>query len=58
MVALAVDGGRTRGVESTVIDITREGGPTVLREGAVTRKEIEGALGETTMRATEDEVAP
>ncbi len=45
MVALAVDGGRTTGVESTVIDITREGGPTIVREGAVTREEIEGALG-------------
>ena len=57
MVALAVDGGRTRGVESTVIDITREGGPTILREGAVTRREIEGAIGETTMTAAEDEAA-
>ncbi len=45
MVALAVDGGRARGVESTVIDITREGGPTIVREGNVTREEIEGALG-------------
>jgi tRNA A37 threonylcarbamoyladenosine synthetase subunit TsaC/SUA5/YrdC len=53
-----VDGGRTRGVESTVIDITREGGPTILREGAVAREEIEGALGATTMTAAEDEVAP
>jgi L-threonylcarbamoyladenylate synthase len=45
MVALAVDGGRATGVESTVIDITREGGPTIVREGAVSLKEIEGALG-------------
>jgi len=58
MVALAVDGGRTPGVESTVLDITREGGPTILREGAVAREEIEGALGETTMAAAEDEAAP
>ena len=58
MVALAVDGGKTRGVESTVIDITREGGPTILREGAVAREEIDEALGKTTMTATEDEVAP
>jgi L-threonylcarbamoyladenylate synthase len=58
VVALAVDGGGARGVESTVIDITREGGPTIVREGAVTREEIEEALGKTTMTATEGEVAP
>ena len=45
MVALAVDGGRTRGVESTVIDITHEEAPTIVREGAVKREEITGALG-------------
>ncbi len=45
MVALAVDGGRATGVESTVIDITREGAPTIVRAGAVTREQIEGALG-------------
>ena len=45
MVALAVDGGRARGVESTVIDITREAGPTIVREGAVTQEEIERVLG-------------
>ena len=46
MLALAVDGGRATGVESTVIDITQEGGPTIVREGAVTNEEIEGALGQ------------
>ncbi len=45
MVSLAVDGGRTPGVESTVLDITREEGPTLVREGAVTEEEIEGVLG-------------
>lgn len=45
MVALTVDGGRAAGVESTVVDITLEGGPAIVREGAVTREEIEGALG-------------
>ena len=45
MVALAVDGGRTPGVESTVIDITLESGPKIVREGAVTREEVERALG-------------
>ena len=45
MVALTVDGGRASGVESTVIDITQEGGPAIVREGAVTHEEIEGALG-------------
>ncbi len=45
MVALAVDGGKATGVESTVIDITQEGGPVIVREGAVTQEEIEKALG-------------
>ncbi len=45
MVALTVDGGWASGVESTVIDITQEDGPVVVREGAVTHEEIEGALG-------------
>ena len=45
MVALAVDGGRATGVESTVIDITQELGPVIVREGAVTQEEIERALG-------------
>jgi L-threonylcarbamoyladenylate synthase len=45
MVALTVDGGRAAGVESTVVDITQDGGPTIVREGAVTREEIEAALG-------------
>ena len=45
MVALTVDGGKATGVESTVIDITQEGGPVIVREGAVTQEEIEGALG-------------
>ena len=45
MVALTVDGGKATGVESTVIDITQEGGPVIVREGAVTQDEIEGALG-------------
>ena len=45
MVALTVDGGRATGVESTVIDITREGEPTIVRAGAVTDEEIEGVLG-------------
>ncbi len=45
MVALTVDGGKATGVESTVIDITQEGGPLIVREGAVTQEEIEGALG-------------
>jgi len=44
MVSLVIDGGRARGgVESTVIDIT--GAPRILREGAVSRREIEEAIG-------------
>jgi L-threonylcarbamoyladenylate synthase len=45
MVALVVDGGRARGVESTVIDITTEGGPVIVREGALSREEVETRLG-------------
>lgn len=46
MIALVIDGGRLHGgVESTVIDTTAEGGPKILREGAVSRAEIEARLG-------------
>jgi L-threonylcarbamoyladenylate synthase len=45
MVAFTVDGGRARGVESTVIDITLDTGPAIVREGAVGREEVERALG-------------
>ena len=45
MVDLVIDGGSSRAqVESTVIDIT-EDIPVVLREGPVSREEIEEALG-------------
>lgn len=44
MVALVIDGGRAPGgVESTVVDITDT--PAIVREGAVSRHEIEQALG-------------
>lgn len=47
MVDLVIDGGPSRGrVESTVLDITQEV-PKVLREGPVSRKEIEEAVGGT-----------
>jgi L-threonylcarbamoyladenylate synthase len=46
MVDLIIDGGRSRPrVESTVIDITGEG-PEILREGAVSREEVEEAIGQ------------
>jgi len=45
MVAVAVDDGRATGVESTILDITQEGGPVIVRDGAVTQEEIETALG-------------
>lgn len=46
MVPVVIDGGRTEGGrESTVIDLTSEGGPRILREGPVTREELEKALG-------------
>ncbi|MEX0683159.1 MAG: L-threonylcarbamoyladenylate synthase [Dehalococcoidia bacterium] len=44
LVALVVDGGRVAGTASTVIDITREGGPTIVRPGAVKAEEIERVL--------------
>ena len=46
MVALVIDGGRSAGgVESTVIDVT--GPPSIVREGAVSRHEIEQAIGKS-----------
>lgn len=45
MVDLIIDGGRSRtGVESTVIDITADT-PQVVREGVVSREELESVLG-------------
>jgi L-threonylcarbamoyladenylate synthase len=46
MVSLVIDGGRSvGGIESTVIDLTDEGGPRLLREGPVSREELERVLG-------------
>jgi L-threonylcarbamoyladenylate synthase len=45
MVAVVIDGGRLQGTASTVIDITQEGGPVILRAGAVRKEEIEEVLG-------------
>jgi L-threonylcarbamoyladenylate synthase len=45
MVSLVVDGGRAEGgVESTVVDVSG-GAPVIVREGAVSREELESALG-------------
>ncbi len=45
MVDLIIDGGRRRSrLESTVIDITQER-PAILREGALSREEVQEALG-------------
>jgi len=45
MVALVIDGGKSRGgKESTVIDTTADGGPRLLREGAVPREDLERVL--------------
>ncbi len=45
MVELIIDGGQSRTrLESTVIDITRDK-PEIVREGAVSREEVEEALG-------------
>jgi L-threonylcarbamoyladenylate synthase len=46
MVAFVIDGGPVRQrVESTIIDLTQEGGPKVLREGAISRDELKWVLG-------------
>ncbi len=45
MVALVIDGGTAKGrEESTVLDITSDG-PRIVREGAVSREELQEALG-------------
>ncbi len=51
MVDLIIDGGCSRaGVESTVVDITQDV-PEVLREGPVSREELEEALGRAVKRS-------
>ncbi len=46
MVSLVIDGGRSAGgIESTVIDVSQEGGPRLVREGPVSREELERVLG-------------
>jgi len=46
MVSLVIDGGHTSGgQESTVIDVSSEGGPRIVREGPVQREQLERALG-------------
>ena len=46
MVSLVIDGGPVRSrVESTIIDITQARGPLIVREGAVSREELERVLG-------------
>jgi L-threonylcarbamoyladenylate synthase len=46
MVALVIDGGAVRtGVESTILDITHPAGPVLVREGAVSKAELEATLG-------------
>lgn len=48
LVAMILDGGATaHGLESTVLDATREDAVTLLRPGAVPREAIEAALGQT-----------
>lgn len=57
-----IDGGDTQvGVESTVIDLTNEEGPVILRPGIITKEEIEAVIGPlaTQMKtATGEKVAP
>jgi L-threonylcarbamoyladenylate synthase len=46
MVDLVIDGGPVqRGVESTIIDITTETSPVILREGSIPAAEIQAAAG-------------
>jgi L-threonylcarbamoyladenylate synthase len=48
LISLVIDGGRTPGgMESTVIDVSSEGGPRLLREGLVPREQLERTLGRT-----------
>jgi L-threonylcarbamoyladenylate synthase len=48
LIGLVVDGGRSPGgQESTVIDVSSEGGPRILREGPVGREQLERTLGKT-----------
>jgi tRNA A37 threonylcarbamoyladenosine synthetase subunit TsaC/SUA5/YrdC len=56
MVSLVVDGGPVRGTASTVLDITQQGGPVIVRSGAVSRQEIEEALarGPATFKVREE----
>ncbi len=52
MVDLIIDGGRRRSrLESTVIDITQDR-PVILREGAVSREDVQEALGRRVKAST------
>ena len=47
---LVIDGGRCPGgIESTIVDVTGET-PVVLREGAISREELEKVCGEIVFR--------
>lgn len=51
-VAAVVDGGETGvGLESTVIDLTNEQEPTILRPGGVSKEEIESVIGPVKMNS-------
>ena len=53
-----VDGGSsTVGVESTVIDLTNEDGPVILRPGVITKEQIEAVIGpiQSTVKTTAGE---
>ena len=53
-----VDGGSsTVGVESTVIDLTNEEGPVILRPGVITKEQIEAVIGpiQSTVKTTAGE---
>jgi L-threonylcarbamoyladenylate synthase len=46
LVTFVIDGGPVRSrVESTIVDLTAEGGPKVLREGAISREELQKVMG-------------
>lgn len=57
-----VEGGDTRvGVESTVIDLTNDGGPVILRPGVITKEQIESVIGPIATQqtiATGEKVTP
>lgn len=57
-VDMILDGGACRvGLESTVIDLTQDGAPTILRHGGITKEQLEAIIGPVRL-ALHDDTAP